>query len=85
MNMMEALKLSRKMGINVKAQIKLQACKDSEMLYTERLVADRMAQTVLEGVGKANRRVTDREVLAVLRLWAFKKNETRQNVLPEGQ
>merc|ERR1719491_407877 len=39
---------------------------------------------VLEAVATENRRVSDLEVLSVLQAWAFKKNEARQNVLPDG-
>merc|ERR1719362_2752925 len=44
-----------------------------------------MAQMILEAVHTENRRVTDLEVLSVLQAWAFKKNDNRQNVMPEGQ
>ncbi|CAE8591738.1 unnamed protein product, partial [Polarella glacialis] len=49
-----------------------------------RIQAQEMAKLIFEDVRKTGRKVSDRDVLAVLRLWAFKNNDNRQNVMKEG-
>lgn len=73
------------LGLDYRMAQDLKAAPDSLEMMAERLMADRLAQLVLDTAEEQGRRVTDREVLAVLKLWHFKKNEARQNVLPDGQ
>mmetsp|Transcript_133272 Transcript_133272/g.344889 ORF Transcript_133272/g.344889 Transcript_133272/m.344889 type:complete len:991 (+) Transcript_133272:80-3052(+) len=81
----KALTLAQALGVDLQDAQKLREGNETLEMTVGRLLADRTAQVVLEAVEKDGRRVTDCEVLSVLRLWMFKKNETRQNVLPEGQ
>lgn len=50
-----------------------------------RLAANELAKMVLEDVRVSNRKITDRDVIAVLRQWGFRQNTNRSNVTPEGQ
>merc|ERR1719330_630542 len=81
----QAITLAQTLGLDFNEAKFLKEAPDTLGVMAERLVADRMAQMILEDVATENRRVTDLEVLSVLQAWAFKKNEARQNVLPEGQ
>merc|ERR1719422_165292 len=79
-----AIALAQALGLNLEDAKFLKEANDSLGVMAERLAADRMAQMILEAVHTESRRVTDLEVLSVLQAWAFKKNDTRQNVMPEG-
>jgi len=50
-----------------------------------RLAANELAKMVLADVRECKRKITDRDVVAVLRQWGFKQNTNRSNVMPEGQ
>jgi len=80
-----ALMLAEALGVDLQDAQKLREGNETLEMTVGRLLADRTAQVVLEAVQKEGRRVTEHEVLSVLRLWQFKKNDTRLNVLPEGQ
>merc|ERR1719336_613550 len=77
--------LMKALGLDYKAAIEMKLAPDNLEMMAERLMADRLAQLVLEAAEEQDRRVTDSEVLAVLKLWHFKRNEARQNVLPDGK
>lgn len=49
-----------------------------------RLAANELAKMVLQDVCASKRKITDRDVVAVLRLWGFRQNTNRSNVLPNG-
>mmetsp|Transcript_1484 Transcript_1484/g.4427 ORF Transcript_1484/g.4427 Transcript_1484/m.4427 type:complete len:533 (+) Transcript_1484:66-1664(+) len=54
-------------------------------MHGQRKEAQTSAIQILEAAEREGRRVTDEEVRLVLSQWAFKNNDSRQNVLPEGQ
>eukprot|EP00401_Gymnodinium_catenatum_P039947 CAMPEP_0117536892 /NCGR_PEP_ID=MMETSP0784-20121206/41685_1 /TAXON_ID=39447 /ORGANISM="" /LENGTH=429 /DNA_ID=CAMNT_0005333465 /DNA_START=94 /DNA_END=1383 /DNA_ORIENTATION=- len=59
--------------------------KDSIVVAIGRREAQAKAKDILKAVkAEGDRRVTDDEVLACLRLWGFKENANRGNVMPEG-
>ena len=49
-----------------------------------RLQAEAAAADILARVNAERSKVTDRDVLLVFRLWSFRKNDIRANVIPEG-
>jgi len=53
-------------------------------LDAARTVANNLAQKLLTTVDKSGRKLTTQDALKVLRKWAFRKNEARLNVMPEG-
>mmetsp|Transcript_19336 Transcript_19336/g.56186 ORF Transcript_19336/g.56186 Transcript_19336/m.56186 type:complete len:727 (-) Transcript_19336:119-2299(-) len=57
--------------------------RDSIELHARRVEADAMARLILSEADR-RRAVTDADLLHVLRLWGFKQNTTRQNVMPKG-
>lgn len=77
--------LSKKLGID------LQQAKDSRNgqenvdMKEERIIAEATAKTILEDCAKNNRRISDKELVEVLRLWSFRKNESRPQVTPDGK
>lgn len=58
---------------------------ESGETFARRSVAQQEAKDVLKAVATEGRKVSDHEVLRVLRLWGFRQNETRKNVMREGQ
>jgi len=54
---------------------------ESADIQTSRVIANELARRKL-GSGK---RLTDKDVVDVLSVWGFPENDSRQNVLPEGQ
>merc|ERR1712048_758536 len=55
------------------------------LMATRRSHANEQAKDMLEVVEKEGRALTDYEVLQVLRLWDFRENVARQNVMKEGE
>lgn len=58
---------------------------ESHAIYAHRSIAEVEAKRVLKVVTAARRHVSDHELLRVLRLWGFRENETRKNVMREGE
>ncbi|CAE8625520.1 unnamed protein product [Polarella glacialis] len=52
--------------------------------YIQRLAADQAAKEVLATVAKANRKISEHEVVMVLDQWGFAMNPNRINVMREG-
>ena len=50
-----------------------------------RVVAERTAYVILTKADKEGSKITDTDVLKVLELWGFKKNESRTHVIPENK
>jgi len=76
----KALDLSEKLGIELD--------EFSEGMLSEldaaRRAADNEAKNLLETATAKGRCITNDDCLRILRKWAFRKNEARQNVMPEG-
>mmetsp|Transcript_26663 Transcript_26663/g.69669 ORF Transcript_26663/g.69669 Transcript_26663/m.69669 type:complete len:566 (+) Transcript_26663:114-1811(+) len=49
-----------------------------------RLAANEMAKMILKAAATEQRKIDDDDVVAVLQLWGFKNNVSRQNVMKEG-
>jgi len=57
---------------------------ETPVMMARRSVAQEQAREMLEAVDREKRKVTDFEVLQVLRLWDFRENTTRLNVMLPG-
>eukprot|EP00931_Biecheleriopsis_adriatica_P035804 TRINITY_DN20627_c0_g1_i1.p1 TRINITY_DN20627_c0_g1~~TRINITY_DN20627_c0_g1_i1.p1 ORF type:complete len:399 (-),score=82.35 TRINITY_DN20627_c0_g1_i1:112-1272(-) len=79
-NQAKALDLSERLGIKLD---EFSAGMLSE-LDAARKVADQEAKSILTSVDKQRRKVSNQDCVKVLRKWAFRKNEARLNVMPEG-
>lgn len=58
--------------------------KDELLLRMKRTVAENKAKEILADRATSQRKLTDADILSVLRSWGFRKNFTRINVTPEG-
>jgi len=58
---------------------------ESGETWARRSVAQQEAKDILELVSKEGRKVSDLELLRALRLWGFRQNVTRRNVMRPGQ
>ncbi|CAK0858732.1 unnamed protein product [Prorocentrum cordatum] len=58
---------------------------ETPVMMAKRSVAAAQAQEFLDHADATGGKITDFEVLQVLRLWDFRENETRKNVMREGQ
>lgn len=76
--------LAEKLGVDRSQLTSDKGCAESTEMRCGRLQANEMAKLIFADVKDTGRKVSDRDVLAVLRLWAFKPNETRQNVMKDG-
>eukprot|EP00419_Tripos_fusus_P054310 CAMPEP_0172805518 /NCGR_PEP_ID=MMETSP1075-20121228/5797_1 /TAXON_ID=2916 /ORGANISM="Ceratium fusus, Strain PA161109" /LENGTH=1029 /DNA_ID=CAMNT_0013644203 /DNA_START=25 /DNA_END=3114 /DNA_ORIENTATION=+ len=81
----KAMQQLSKMGIDLKQFTGERHCKETNELQAQRLAADLAAHELLIKAEKARRKITDKDITEVLDLWAFVKNETRQNVLPQNK
>merc|ERR1740138_1965212 len=53
------------------------------MMHARRLVAQKEAKRILAECKKGKRIISDADVTLVLRKWAFARNTTRVNVMPD--
>eukprot|EP00405_Crypthecodinium_cohnii_P003187 CAMPEP_0194749348 /NCGR_PEP_ID=MMETSP0323_2-20130528/3549_1 /TAXON_ID=2866 ORGANISM="Crypthecodinium cohnii, Strain Seligo" /NCGR_SAMPLE_ID=MMETSP0323_2 /ASSEMBLY_ACC=CAM_ASM_000346 /LENGTH=572 /DNA_ID=CAMNT_0039664389 /DNA_START=15 /DNA_END=1733 /DNA_ORIENTATION=- len=58
---------------------------ESLIMRAHRLLSQREARRILKDAEKEKRKITNDEVLTVLRKWSFGKNTNRVNVTPENQ
>eukprot|EP00421_Protoceratium_reticulatum_P043604 CAMPEP_0168444948 /NCGR_PEP_ID=MMETSP0228-20121227/45311_1 /TAXON_ID=133427 /ORGANISM="Protoceratium reticulatum, Strain CCCM 535 (=CCMP 1889)" /LENGTH=408 /DNA_ID=CAMNT_0008459405 /DNA_START=62 /DNA_END=1285 /DNA_ORIENTATION=- len=82
---MKAMGRLQELGIDLKAIKNEKNCQETNDLQAQRLAADCEACNALSRADKAGTRITDKDVHSAMELWAFRKNESRQNVLPEGK
>jgi len=75
----------KKLGIDFKDMRGEKNCQETNDLQALRLAADCAASEVLAELDTSGRRIADRDLKKVLDLWAFRKNESRLNVFPEGK
>lgn len=54
-------------------------------MYARRAIANAQAKDILALATSEGRKISDFEVLSALRLWDFRQNVTRQNVMREGE
>jgi len=76
--------LARQLGVSLKEVGGDKSWCESVVMRMRRSVSERIANEVLEECSRVSRMVTEADVLKVLQSWAFRKNETRLNVMPEG-
>lgn len=74
-----------KLGVDRRSLTSNKAGAECTEVRAARLAANALAEMVLEDVKKSKRTLTDRDVVAVLRMWGFKENTSRGNVMKEGQ
>jgi len=58
---------------------------ETPLMSARRIVANQQAKEMLEALNAEGRKMTNFEVLQLLRLWDFRENVTRLNVMREGQ
>jgi len=81
----KTFKIAEELGVDRRQLTSNKNGSESTEVHVGRLKAQEMAKLVLQDVEKTGRKVTDRDVLACLRLWGFKQNGNRHNVMKEGQ
>jgi len=74
--------LAKNLGLNYRD---LFGTHEPSITRAHRLVAQREARQRLEAAEREGRRVSDEDVEATLKAWAFMKNGARTNVIPNGQ
>eukprot|EP00747_Dinoflagellata_sp_TGD_P162056 gnl/TRDRNA2_/TRDRNA2_179232_c0_seq1.p1 gnl/TRDRNA2_/TRDRNA2_179232_c0~~gnl/TRDRNA2_/TRDRNA2_179232_c0_seq1.p1 ORF type:complete len:698 (-),score=165.19 gnl/TRDRNA2_/TRDRNA2_179232_c0_seq1:183-2276(-) len=77
--------LATQLGLNYKDLGVALGSGETTLMRAHRLVAQREARKRLEAARSEGRRITNEEVNRTLHEWAFARNTTRQNVLPNGQ
>eukprot|EP00931_Biecheleriopsis_adriatica_P092312 TRINITY_DN66128_c0_g1_i1.p1 TRINITY_DN66128_c0_g1~~TRINITY_DN66128_c0_g1_i1.p1 ORF type:complete len:539 (+),score=113.61 TRINITY_DN66128_c0_g1_i1:243-1619(+) len=77
--------LARKLGLPLAELQVFQGCEETLDDRASRLVAQKDAKEILEAADREGRIVTDEEMVRVLERWSFKKNNTRNNVMPKGR
>eukprot|EP00441_Pelagodinium_beii_P038199 CAMPEP_0197650138 /NCGR_PEP_ID=MMETSP1338-20131121/30762_1 /TAXON_ID=43686 ORGANISM="Pelagodinium beii, Strain RCC1491" /NCGR_SAMPLE_ID=MMETSP1338 /ASSEMBLY_ACC=CAM_ASM_000754 /LENGTH=552 /DNA_ID=CAMNT_0043224489 /DNA_START=55 /DNA_END=1713 /DNA_ORIENTATION=+ len=81
----KTFELADQLGVDRRQLTSDKTTSETTEMRAKRLHATAMATMILEDVEKSKRKVTDRDVLAVLKLWGFRENTNRQNVMKEGQ
>lgn len=76
--------LSAQYGVKADELAKGTGWAESPAMVAMRSRANLEASSILDNVEAETRKVTDEDVLKVLRLWAVKKNGDRKNVFPDG-
>jgi len=77
--------LAKNLGLKVSDLSVNKASGEALEMRAHRLVAQREAKKILEAANKEKRRISDEDVEKVLTAWAFAKNVSRVNVMPDGQ
>jgi len=76
--------LSKKFGIKVEDLAQGTSWAECPQMIAARSRANVEAESVLDEVARTGRKVSDEDVLRVLRLWAIRRNADRKVVMPEG-
>jgi len=76
---------ARKLGVSIKELSQDKNACESLLMRMLRSMADKTAKSIIAECEASGRKVTEQDVLKVLQDWAFRHNETRLNVMPEGQ
>mmetsp|Transcript_112278 Transcript_112278/g.194648 ORF Transcript_112278/g.194648 Transcript_112278/m.194648 type:complete len:508 (-) Transcript_112278:96-1619(-) len=77
--------IAKKHGLDIKDLTVQKGGGETIIMRAHRLVANRDAETTLTAAALNKKVITDEDVQRVMLQWAFAKNVTRQNVMPEGQ
>jgi len=75
---------SRILGVSIQSLKEDSEAKDDLILRMKRTIAEGHAKEILAERAQSQRKLTDDDVLTVLRSWGFRKNITRLNVAPDG-
>jgi len=75
---------ARMLGFTLKEMGEQKSWCEDILMRLRRSVAERKAKVILEECERLNRKVNDADVYTVLDSWAFRRNVTRINVLPDG-
>merc|ERR1719401_1705108 len=81
----KTFKLADDLGVDRRQLTSDKVGGESTEVRAKRLASAQMAKMILEDAQKKKRSITDSDVLAVLRLWGFRENTSRLNVMQEGQ
>jgi len=81
----KTFEVAKTLGVDRRQLTSDKTTSETTEMRAKRLHATAMASMVLEDIAKSHRKVSDRDLVSVLRLWGFKENSTRQNVMKEGQ
>jgi len=77
--------IANKLGVDRRQLTSGKVTGEDTEVRASRLAANELAKMVLEDVEKCKRKITERDVVAVLRAWGFRQNTNRGNVLPDGK
>jgi hypothetical protein len=77
--------IARKYGLELKDLVVTKGGGETIIMRAHRLVANRDAENTLNAAARNHKVVTDADVARIMQTWAYAKNVTRQNVMPEGQ
>jgi len=77
--------LSKQLGIDLSQAKDEKNRQENTDMKEQRMLAEATAQKTLQEASANSRRITDKELIEVLRLWSFRKNESRPQVTPEGK
>mmetsp|Transcript_72192 Transcript_72192/g.132159 ORF Transcript_72192/g.132159 Transcript_72192/m.132159 type:complete len:528 (-) Transcript_72192:204-1787(-) len=81
----QTFSVANKLGVDRRQLTNGKVTGEDTEVRAARLAANELAKMVLEDVRASKRKITDRDVVAVLRMWGFRQNTNRSNVLPKGQ
>eukprot|EP00927_Polykrikos_kofoidii_P059867 TRINITY_DN54988_c0_g1_i1.p1 TRINITY_DN54988_c0_g1~~TRINITY_DN54988_c0_g1_i1.p1 ORF type:complete len:517 (-),score=58.41 TRINITY_DN54988_c0_g1_i1:182-1525(-) len=76
--------LAKKFNVSVEELFEGKGNGESLLVRAHRLVAHRGAKRRLEAADREGRWITDDEIAQTLKEWAFARNQSRQNVIPDG-
>jgi len=77
--------VAKKLGVDRRQLTSGKVTGEDTEIRAARLAANELAKMVLQDVKSSKRKITDRDVVVVLRMWGFRQNTNRSNVLPKGQ
>lgn len=77
--------VAKKLGVDRRQLTANKTTAETTEVRASRLAANELAKMVLKDVAATRRKISDRDVVAVLRMWGFKENSNRGNVIPEGK
>jgi hypothetical protein len=78
-----AVAMCDKLGLDKSEVTKQVGWCETSVMRAQRLVADKAAEQILTEVGE-NGKVTDDHVMGIMKLWSFRRNDTRRAVTPPG-
>jgi len=76
--------VAKQLGVDRRQLTADKAGGETSEMRAGRLAANELAKMILKEAAKCKRKINDRDVVAVLRLWGFRENTSRSNVMKEG-